>query len=160
MPTTGTTTRNQAATRNQTTAGNQAEIRDCVNKWIRAVRAKDVSALMALYAQDVITFDLFPPSQVEGADSYRKNFERWFSGVSGPIDYELDDLHITANGDVAFCHGLGHAKWTRQNGERSDYWVRVTIGFQNRDDQWLVTHDHVSMPFEMESMKAVSDLQR
>ncbi|MGH8239452.1 MAG: hypothetical protein ACREXP_20895 [Steroidobacteraceae bacterium] len=43
---------------------------------------------MALYAPDTITFDLMPPHQVPDADHYRKNFERWFAAMPGPLDYE------------------------------------------------------------------------
>ena len=61
----------------------------------------------------------------------RKNFERWFSTVSGPIHYEIRDLQITASADVAFCHCLSHVQATRTNGENADDWaddrVRVTV---------------------------------
>ena len=137
----------------------EAELRECLNKWTRALHAKDLGALTALYSQDTVAFDLMPPSQVD-ASHYRKNFERWFSSMAGPIEYEIHDLRVTTGDDVAFTHNLGHVKGTRANGEKADYWVRVTVGFQKRDGQWLVIHDHVSMPFDMETGKAVRDLRR
>ena len=137
----------------------EAQIRECLNKWTRALHAKNLGALTALYAPDTIAFDLMPPSQVD-ASHYRKNFERWFTSMPGPIEYEIHDLRVAASGDVAFSHNLGHIKATRANGEKADYWVRVTVGFQKRNGQWLVIHDHVSMPFDMETGKAVRDLRR
>jgi uncharacterized protein (TIGR02246 family) len=137
----------------------EAPIRDCLNKWTRALHAKDLGALTALYAQDTIAYDLMPPSQVD-ASHYRKNFERWLNSMTGPIEYEIQDLRIMTSGDVAFSHNLGHVKGTRANGEKADYWVRTTVGFQKRNGQWLVIHDHVSMPFDMETGKAVRDLRR
>jgi uncharacterized protein (TIGR02246 family) len=137
----------------------EAQIRECLNKWIGALHAKNLGALMALYAPDAIAFDLMPPSQVD-ARRYRQNFERWFEMMPGPIEYEIHDLHIAASGDVAFSHNLGHVRATRANGEKADYWVRATVGFQKRNGQWLVTHDHVSMPFDMETGKAVRDLRQ
>lgn len=136
------------------------QIRERLDAWTQALHAKDLDALMALYAPDTITFDLMPPSQVDGADRYRKNFERWFAAMPGPIDYEMHDLRITTGDEVAFCHSLNHVKATRANGEKADYWVRVTVGFQRRNGQWLVIHDHVSMPMDMQSEKAVSELRR
>jgi len=100
-----------------------------------------------------------PPSQVD-ARHYRQNFERWFAMMPSAIEYEIHDLRIAANGDVAFSHNLGHVKATRANGEKADYWVRATVGFQKRNGQWLVIHDHVSMPFDMETGKAVRELRR
>ncbi len=138
----------------------EAEIRGRLDTWAKALYAKDLDALMAHYASDTITFDLMPPQQVNGADRYRKNFERWFASMPGPISYEIQDLRITMSDDVAFCHGLTHITGTRAHGEKADYWVRVTVGFQKRDGQWMMIHDHVSMPFDMQTMKAVSELQR
>lgn len=138
----------------------ESQIRERLQTWTRLLRAKDLDALMALYAPDTITFDLMPPQQVQGADRYRKNFEGWFAAMPGPIDYEIHDLRIVSGGDVAFCHSLSHIKATRANGEKIDYWVRVTVGFQKRGGQWLMIHDHVSMPFDMQTDKAVRDLQR
>ena len=148
MPTTPTPTQDEAP------------IRERLDAWTRALHAKDLNALMALYAPDVVTFDLMPPHQVPDAAHYRKNFERWFAAMPGPIDYEIHDLRITTGGDVALCHSLSHVKATRANGEKTDYWVRVTVGLQKRDGQWLMIHDHVSMPLDMESMKAVRELRR
>ena len=62
------------------------QIRERLDAWTRALHAKDLDALMALYAPDTITFDLMPPSQVDGAERYRKNFEHWFAAMPGPID--------------------------------------------------------------------------
>ena len=138
----------------------EAQIRERLDAWTKALHAKDLDALMALYAPDTITFDLMPPQQVNGADRYRKNFERWFAAMPEPISYEIHDLRITLNDDVAFCHGVSHVKGTRANGEKADYWVRVTVGFEKRNGQWLMIHDHVSMPIDMETRKAVSDLRR
>ena len=142
-----------------TLENDEGQIRECLNKWTRALHAKDLDALMALYARDTIAFDLMPPSAVE-AGHYRRNFERWFAMMASPIEYEIHDLRIAASGDVAFSHNLGHVKGTRANGEKADYWVRVTVGFQKRSGHWLVTHDHVSMPFDMETGKAVRELRR
>jgi uncharacterized protein (TIGR02246 family) len=148
MPTTATPTKDEA------------QIRERLNAWTRALRAKDLDGLMALYAPDVITFDLMPPHQVPDAAHYRRNFERWFDAMPGPIDYEIHDLRIAQGDDTAFCHSLSHVKATRTNGEQADYWVRVTVGFQKRNGEWLMVHDHVSMPLDMETTKAVRTLQR
>lgn len=123
-----------------------AQIRECVDGAASAIRAKDIEAVMAHYALDVVTFDLMP-LQTRGADAYRKNFEAWFASVQGPIDYETHDVHITTREDVAFCHYLGRVKSTRTTGEKTDYWVRVTAGLQRINGKWKVTHDHVSVPF-------------
>jgi len=49
----------------------EGQIRECLNRWTRALHARDLNALMALYAPDTIAFDLMPPSQVD-ARHYRQ----------------------------------------------------------------------------------------
>jgi uncharacterized protein (TIGR02246 family) len=130
------------------------QIRQQIESLVRALRAKDIDALMAHYAPDVVTFDLRPPPQIQGANAYRKNFEAWFASVRGSIDYETRDLSTTVRGDVAFCHSLNHVKSTRTTGERADYWVRVTSGLRKINGRWLIAHEHVSMPIDMATMQA------
>jgi ketosteroid isomerase-like protein len=125
-----------------------AEIRESIDVLGHALHAKDINALMAHYAPEIVTFDVRPPLQIHGVDAYRKNFEAWFASVQGPIDYEIRDLRITLSDDVAFCHYIVHVKSTRATGEKADYWVRVTSGFQKMNSQWMVTHEHVSVPFD------------
>ena len=146
MPTTATATQDEA------------QIRECLNKWTQALHAKDLEALWALYAPDTVAFDLMPPSQVD-ATRYRKNLERWFAAMPA-IDYEIHDLRVVSGDDVAFSHNLSHIKATLANGGKADYWVRVTVGFQKRNGRWMVIHDHVSKPFDMQTGQAVSDLRR
>jgi uncharacterized protein (TIGR02246 family) len=138
----------------------ETRIRERVDRLVRALRAKDIDTLMTHYAPDMVTFDFRSPHQIQGADAYRQNFEAWFGSVQGPIDYELRDLRITASGDVAFCHSLGHVRGTRTGGEKADYWVRVTSGFRKTDGKWMITHEHVSAPINMETMQAALDLQK
>lgn len=142
-----------------TTTTEDAQIRERLDTLVRALRAKDISALMAHYALDTITFDFRPPLQIQSADAYRKNFEAWFASVQGPIDYQVRDLRITTSDAVAFCHSLSHVGSTRTTGEKADYWVRVTSGFQKMNGQWMITHEHVSAPINMETMQAALDLQ-
>lgn len=124
-------------------------IRERLETLAQAMRAKDIDAVMAHNAPDVVIYDVMPPLEVPSADSYRKNLERWFDSMLGPIDYEMTDLRVSMSESHAFSHFLGHVKGTRKNGEKADYWVRVTTCFQIANGQWLVGHEHVSMPAPM-----------
>ena len=130
----------------QSTPEPVAEIRQRVETLAQAIRARDIDVLMSHYAPDVFVYDVMPPLVVQGADDYRKNFERWFGSMQGPIDYQMDDLRISMSESHAFCFCLGHIKGKKASGEAVDYWVRVTSCFQKANGQWLVGHEHVSMP--------------
>jgi ketosteroid isomerase-like protein len=124
-------------------------VRDRVASLTQAIRDKDIDYLMTHYAPDVVAYDIMPPLAVLSAADYRKKFEQWFASMRGPIDYEMDDLRISMSESHAFCHCVSHVRGTRTDGEKADYWVRVTTCFQKANGQWLVGHEHVSMPGEM-----------
>jgi ketosteroid isomerase-like protein len=133
----------------QSTPDPVAEVRARLETLAQSIRDKDVDALMAHYAPDIVVFDVKPPLYVQGADSYRKNFETWFASLQGPIDYEMDDLRISMSESHAFCFCRSHVRAMRPGGEEVDYWVRVTSCLQKANGQWLVGHEHVSMPANM-----------
>ena len=144
----------------KTRKNDEAQIRDLIDNWAKALRAKDINELMSHYTPDILVFDLAPPLQYAGTDAYRKNFEDWFPSFQGPIGYEIRDLRITTGDDVAFSHSLNRIRGKRASGEETDIWVRATVGFRKSDGKWRVTHEHVSVPFYMEPpFKASVDLK-
>ena len=140
-----------------------AQIHGRLDTLARALRDKDIEALMAHYAPDVVVFDLPMALQCRGADSYRKNFESWFAMVEGRIEYEMRDLRVATGGDVAFCHYLARVKTNRKHTGKSgywaDYWVRVSAGWRKANGPWKITHEHISVPVEMTTTQAVRDPQ-
>jgi ketosteroid isomerase-like protein len=138
----------------------EAQIRQVIDRFVRALRAKDVDAVVAHYAADLRTFDIAPPLQTQGADAQRAGLEAWFRSWSGPIGYEVHNLSIEVGGDVAFSTSLNRLSGSRTNGEQTDVWIRVTVGFRKTGGKWLVTHEHVSVPFYMDgSLRAAVDLK-
>jgi len=133
----------------ETRIRDDSSVRDRVESLAQAIRDKDIDNLMTHYAPDVVVYDVMPPLSVFSAADYRKDFERWFASMRGPIDYEMDDLRISMSESHAFCHCVSHVRGTRTNGEKAEYWVRVTTCFQKANGQWLVGHEHVSMPVAM-----------
>jgi len=71
----------------------------------------------------------------------------------------MGDLTIAAGDEVAFSRSLTHISGTRTDGEKTDVWVRTTVGFRKIDNQWKATHEHISVPYDMETFKASVDLK-
>lgn len=138
----------------------EAAVRELMDGWARAIRAKDVNEVMSHYAPDMVSFDLAPPLQFRGAEVYRKSVAEWFLTFRGPVGYEICDLSIAAHDEVAFCHSLNRISGARTNGEETDVWVRATVCFRRIAGKWTITHEHLSVPFEMEPpYKASLDLE-
>ena len=135
--------------------GDEAQIRNLIEGWADAVRAQDVESMMSSYAPDVISFDAVGGLQIIGSKATRKRAEEWVSSFRAPIGYVTRDLAITAGHDVAFSHSLNQVKGTTKDGNLVDMWIRATIGFRKVEGQWLVTHEHISVPFDPKSGKAL-----
>jgi ketosteroid isomerase-like protein len=121
-------------------------LRQRIEALTQAIREKDVDRLMSFYAPDVVAYDVRPPLAERGADAYRENFKLWFASFEGPITFELTSLRVAAGEPAAFCHYLALVVGARTGGRTSGYWVRGTTCFERREGEWLVTHEHISMP--------------
>jgi ketosteroid isomerase-like protein len=132
-------------------------IRKRVEDLAKAIGAKDIDRVMALYARDLVSFDLTPPLRRYGTDEKRRAWQEVFAASSGPIAYEVRDLTVTTNGEVAFVHSLNHINSTLPSGP-VDMWLRWTACFRQIDGVWLVVHDHVSVPADPAHGRAVLNL--
>lgn len=136
----------------------EALIRQRVEDWATAIRAKDIDAVLSLYAPNIVSFDLGAPLRYAGAKNKRRAWREFFTALIGPIAYELHELKVTAHDDLAFVHSLNHVSGTLATGHASDLWVRWTACFREIDGVWLVVHDHVSVPADLEHGQAVLNL--
>jgi uncharacterized protein (TIGR02246 family) len=139
-----------------TRARDQTDIKALEDRFAAAVKAKDVNAIMANYVPDqsLIVFDVIPPRQYTGADAYRKDWEGFLGGFTGPIaDASISDLDVTVGGDIAFSHSIQHILGTGKDGKPSEITVRVTDGYRKVDGKWLIAHEHISVPVDLETLK-------
>jgi uncharacterized protein (TIGR02246 family) len=133
-----------SASSNSTT--DEAVIRELVENWARAVRAKDLDGILANHSTDMLMFDVPPPMQSKGIEAYRTTWDLFFSWSDDPVVFDIDDIHITAGTDVAFVAALMRCAGTEKNGERIELDFRLTIGLGKIEGQWIVMHEHHSIP--------------
>lgn len=137
----------------------EAEIKRVIESGIAALRAKDLDGVMAMYAPELVSFDIVPPLQYVGTDAYRKQWSEVFSLFPGPINYEIVDLSITVGNDVAFSHSFNRLSGTLSNGQKIGNWLRWTACFRKVDGEWRIAHMHASAPVDLATGKAVLDLR-
>ncbi|HKO13988.1 MAG TPA: nuclear transport factor 2 family protein [Acidobacteriaceae bacterium] len=144
----------------QAKSGDEAAIRQWLASFIKAFEARDVNATMAFYSPEVVAYDLVPPLQYVGRDAYRKDFETFFSGFKGPLHMETRDLHILTSGNLAVIETLYRVSGTQaSNGQPTNMWIRNTSVLRRTNGRWLDVHDHVSVPADMDTGKALLDLK-
>jgi ketosteroid isomerase-like protein len=80
---------------------NEAQIRQLVENWAKAVRNKDIDAIIAYHSEDIVMYDVPEPFQSVGIDAYRKTWDLFFA-FTKPGVFDIQKLHITAGENVAF----------------------------------------------------------
>ena len=139
-------------TRPETPAG----IRRLIDGWVAAIRARDLDGVMSFYTPDGVAADVALPLRYAGMALKRHAWAEFFEAHSGEIDYEVTDLKVTRQGNVACLRSLNRVGSEGPDGKNRDQWVRWTACLRKFSSEWLVVHDHVSAPMETEERRTVS----
>jgi len=132
-----------------------ADIKALEERFVAAFKAKDLDAIMKAYApgQTVVVFDVIPPRQYVGAAAYRKDWQAFLESFAGPITVELTDLDVGADRNLAYSHSIQRVAGTDKQGKKLDLTVRVTDVYKKVRGRWLIIHEHVSVPVDLDTGK-------
>jgi ketosteroid isomerase-like protein len=124
----------------------EQRIRQILEQWASATRKGRKDEVLVNHAPDVLLFDVLPPLKYESASAYRKSLDEWWPESEGEGLFDLHELEIVAGADVSYAHALIHCGGTSPSGEAFEDWVRATFCLRKIAGEWLITHQHVSMP--------------
>lgn len=137
------------------------DIQEVIEARYDRLAAGDVPGMLSSYAPKVVQFNLAPPlgGWTDGRDP--APLEAWLTTFEAPPRKTATQLEITTSGDVAFATSIDSMTATPKGGDEPfTLWHRVTLGLTRTDGQWLITHEHESVPFYMDgSFRASVDLQ-
>ena len=128
---------------------NQRQIRDTVERWIEAIRARDIDGVLAAHTDDLVMFDATPPYDgVRGTAAYRDSWPPFFDFLAGGALFEPVELDVVAGDDVGFVYALLRCGLPDHLEANPDQRLRITMGLRKVDGQWLIAHEHHSFPIE------------
>ncbi len=119
-------------------------IRAQIEAWAAAVRAGDMAGILRNPSADMVMFDVPPPLQLRGIAAYEASWPQFFDASPKPIRFDIMDLQITAGNAVAFAIALMRCAVIEDGNADLDF--RLTVGLRKIDGQWIVTHEHHSIP--------------
>lgn len=125
-----------------------ATVRALIEDRYRAIRAKDPDGAMAPVGESVVMFDVIDPLRHADIPGMRRRMQDWFDGFEGPIDIEIKDLVVSADGDTAFSYSLNRYAGRFVSGGSTDMWVRQTSCYRLKESGWHLVHEHLSVPFD------------
>ena len=127
-------------------SADEANIRAVLERWAKAVRARDYPGILACHAPEMRMFDVPPPFESKGLEEYRRTWDLFFSTSEDPVVFDFDEMEITAGRDVAFVIAWMHCEPT-QAGKRARLDFRLTVGLRKEPGGgWVITHEHHSVP--------------
>ena len=139
----------------------EALIRERIEDAVKALNSKDIDGVMSLYAPNIVSFDIVPSPGLRyvGAENKRRAWQEAFATFTGPFSYEIHELNVTTQGELAFVHSLNYVNTTQPSAQITEMWLRWTACFRRIDGLWVVVHDHASVPADLERGRAVLDLR-
>jgi ketosteroid isomerase-like protein len=137
------------------------DIQAVIESRYERLAAGDVAGMQACYAPKVVQFTLAPPlgGLLDGRDP--GPVTAWLATFEAPPRRTATQLEITTAGDVAFATSIDSMTATPKGGDSPfTLWYRMTLGLSRIDGQWLIVHEHASVPFYMDgSFRAAVDLE-
>lgn len=121
------------------------QIRQLVEDWTLAVRSRDIEGILAHHDTEIVMYDVPEPFQSVGIDAYRSTWALFFQ-YTKPGVFDIQELNIVADEQVAFCYALMKCSNKSDSGEFVDLPFRLTIGLKKIEQQWMIIHEHHSIP--------------
>ena len=125
----------------------EKEIRQLVEDWAAAVRRGDLEKILAHHAADIVMYDVPKPFQSVGIDAYRNTWDTFFT-FTKPGVFDIQELHIVADQHVAFCYAAMKCEDKSNSSDYMELDFRLTIGLKKINGQWMIIHEHHSVPAE------------
>jgi ketosteroid isomerase-like protein len=120
--------------------------------------AQSVNTLLASWDADAVWFDI-NPGAVVGIAAIRKDAAAQLAGVKN-FQTNILRIKIEAGSTVAFAYSVVHFTGDSVNGGAPmDLTLRQTDGFVKKKRKWMLVHQHISLPVDLQTGKPVFNAQ-
>lgn len=124
------------------------EVIDQIALWDKAIIRQQIDTVIEYCSEKVSLFDV--SSQIIGIKAYRQEWEKLSPYFSQHIDILRRDIKLHISADLAVMHCL-----TKVVDVSTDTtivpWCRTTLCLQKQEQRWLVVHQHISIPINMQT---------
>ncbi len=126
----------------------ERDIRALHDRWFEGTAAKDLDALMAGIAEDVVSYEHVAPLEHVGREQVRQVCRDGLDAGTGQVTWRVPDLTVVAADDLAVAWGLNRVRIEGPDGEPVESWSRGTRVFRRTGSGWSMTHQHLSFPLD------------
>ncbi len=136
--------------------GNQSVANEVISQiklWDAAVVGQEIENLVGKCANNVSMFDV--SSQLDGVDAYKTEWAKFSPYFNENMQIVRRDMKIYASDELAVLHCHSKVENSLLKDKLQMPWCRTTLCLQKKEGQWLVVHQHISMPIDMATGKAI-----
>lgn len=137
----------------------KAAIATLENRLTGAFNKMDPGAVMTFCMNDTdaVYFEDVLPFQLKGWNSLNKATRDFYQEMKVTQWHaSVEALSVEVSGDLAAAHFIVPMRWTDKNGKHFER-ARGTHILKKVDGKWLIWHEHLSVPFDPATGKAVLD---
>ncbi|WHY72828.1 YybH family protein [Fictibacillus enclensis] len=139
-------------------------VQDVLDNYKSAVYEKDVERFLSSYDPDVLIYDCWGKWESRGIAPWKESVTEWFNGLAADgvyLNVDFNDLVVEENSNLAFIHcTVTFAAHQEESGEKlRQITNRFTFGLRKEKDSWLITHEHSSLPIDMNTGKGMFNLK-
>lgn len=125
---------------------NAAAVRKVFDGWIAAIKSRDLEAVVASHADDIVMFDVPEGPPIAGLKAYRKAWKPFLDFLGPKGIFKPGDLIIAAGEGVAFSHcSVRCVGSVKSDGPKQ--LVRLTLGYRKVEGAWKIMHEHHSVGY-------------
>lgn len=124
----------------------ESDIMDVLDKYAQAYSDKDIESMMSLFADDpdLVVIGTGEDEWIEGYNELKTGFKRDFSQADN-IKIIFDKVTISSSGNFAWVSSK-MAMICEIGVEGIKLSGRLSLVLEKRDNNWLITHIHFSLP--------------
>jgi ketosteroid isomerase-like protein len=85
--------------------------------------------------------------------AYAKDWTDFLGMFRGSLKFEISELSVNTDRLMGFSHSIQRITGTDTKGRPVDLTVRVTDVYRKIKGNWLIVHEHVSVPVALDTGK-------
>lgn len=124
-----------------------------IKLWDDAIIGLKVECLLGQCADDISLFDV--GTQLDGINAYKQEWEKFSPYFNTDVQIVRRDIKIYASEGLAVLHCHSKIENNLLKETIKMPWCRTTLCLKKQQGHWLVVHQHISMPVDMMTGKAI-----
>lgn len=124
-----------------------------IKLWDQAVMGMNISDLVEQCSPEVSMFDV--STQLNSIDEYKSEWEKFSPYFMDGMQISRREIKLHTSETLAVLHCLSKVEHLALKDKLQMPWCRTTLCLKKTDNQWLFVHQHISMPVDIMTGKAV-----